>query len=195
MTFAYEDGYRNALGVMGMQKYANPIARWLVQKAPGFLRSVRTQTIGQPIKAFQQLRAGKLFSKGGLGRSGLEAHGFWPKLLVYGIPAGMGAYTLAGNDPDKYEQIGGLAGATLLGGAAMGPLGMLGMMGGFQAGNVLGRHGGGAVRHLVTGEPSQASGPAPAPLHTLPHPLQPPKPYPAVQYGQALGMMGGAGGF
>lgn len=186
MISAYEDGYRNALGTMGMQKYANPIARWLVQKAPGFLHSVRTQTIGQPIKAYQQLRAGKLFSKGGLGRSGLEAHGFWPKLLVYGIPAGMAAYTMAGDDPDKYEQVGGLAAGTLLGGAAMGPLGMLGMMGGFQAGDVLGRHAGGAVRHLVTGEPSQAKGPAPAPLHRPPHP---------AQYGQALGMMGGAGGF
>lgn len=195
MSSAYEEGYRSALASMGMQKYANPVARWFVQKAPAFLHSLRTQTIGQPIKAWQQLRAGKLFSKGGLGRSGLEAHGFWPKMLVYGIPAGMGAYTLAGDDPDKYEQIGGLAGGTLLAGSAMGPLGMLGVMGGFHLGDVLGRHGGGAVRHLVTGEPSQASGPAPAPLHTLPHPFQSPKPYPAVRYGQTLGLMGGAGGF
>jgi hypothetical protein len=195
MNSAFNSGYREALAVMGAEKLANPVARWLVRKAPAFLHDVRTNIFGQPLRAYRELRAGRLFGKGGVGLHGLSAPTPWSKALLYGIPAGVGAYTLAGNDPDKYEQIGGLAAGTVLGGAALGPLGMLGMMGGMHAGNVAGRHAGGAVRHLATGEPSQASGPAPRPLHTLPRPFEGPKPYPAVQYGQALGMLGGASGF
>lgn len=160
----YVTGYRNALAAIGLEKFANPVARWLAQKAPAFLHNMRVQTIGQPIKAFQQLRAGTLLGKGGLVRQGLSAPGNLNKLLLYGIPAGMAAYTAAGDDPDKYEQIGGLAAGALAGNAAFGPLGMMGAMAAFPAGTAIGRHVGGAVRHLATGEPSQASG-RPSPLH------------------------------
>jgi hypothetical protein len=160
----YYTGYREALTSVGLEKLANPVARWLAQKAPGFLHNFRVQTFGQPIKAFQQLRAGTLMGKGGLVRQGLSAPGLLNKTLLYGIPAGMAAYTAAGDDPDKYEQIGGLATGALMGNAAFGPLGMMGAMAAMPVGSMIGRHAGGAVRHLATGEPSQASG-AVSPLH------------------------------
>jgi hypothetical protein len=171
----YVQGYRQALTTYGLEKLANPVARWLAQRMPGFLHNFRVQTFGQPIKAFHQLRAGTLLGKGGLVRSGLSAPGMLNKTLLYGIPAGMAAYTMAGNDPDKYEQIGGLAAGTLMGNAAFGPLGMLGAMAAWPAGTAIGRHVGGAVRHLATGEPSQASGRESPPQH---------------QYGQMAGLAG-----
>lgn len=161
---AFDAGYQNALMTLGMEKFANPVARWLAQKAPGFLHNVRTQTIGEPIKAYRQLRAGTLFGPSGLVRHGLEAPGLLNKALLYGIPAGMAAYTMAGDDPDKYEQVGGLAAGSLLGNAAFGPLGMLGAAAAMPIGTTIGRHLGGTVRHLATGEPSQASQVS-SPLH------------------------------
>jgi len=160
----YYTGYREALASIGLEKLANPVARWLAQKAPAFLHNFRVQTFGQPVKAFQQLRAGTLMGKGGLVRQGLSAPGLLNKTLLYGIPAGMAAYTAAGDDPDKYEQIGGLATGALMGNAAFGPLGMMGAMAAMPVGTAIGRHVGGAVRHLATGEPSQASGQT-SPLH------------------------------
>lgn len=177
-----------------MAKFANPVARWVAQKAPGFLTNVRHNIIGQPIRAYKQLRQGTLFGKGGLVRSGLSAPTWGSKLLLYGIPAGMAAYTAAGDDPDKYEQIGGLATSTLAGGAAFGPLGMLGAMAAMPLASRAGRHLGGGVRHLVTGQPSQAEGPAPKPIHELPPPFEGPRPYPAVQYGQMAGLLGSGTG-
>lgn len=180
----YETGYHQALTALGIEKFANPVARWVAQKAPGFLHNVRTNMIGQPINAYRQLRAGTLFNgEHGLVSQGLKAPGLLNKTLLYGIPAAMGVATLAGDDPDKYEQIGGLAAGTLLGNAAFGPLGMLGAMGGMSLGNVIGRHAGGAVRNMATGEPSQASSPAPQqPRHKL---------YP---YAQTAGLIAGGGG-
>ena len=160
----YYTGYREALSSVGLEKFANPVARWIAQKVPAFLHNFRIQTFGQPVKAFQQLRAGTLLGKGGLVRHGLSAPGLLNKTLLYGIPAGMAAYTAAGDDPDKYEQIGGLAAGSLLGNAAFGPLGMMGAMAAMPVGTFIGRHAGGAVRHLATGEPSQASTVA-SPLH------------------------------
>lgn len=195
MTSMYDLGYRQAHAVLGIEKFANPVARWLVQKAPGFLHNVRTNVIGQPIRAFNQLRQGTLFSKGGLVREGLSAPSWKSKLLLYGIPAGMAAYTIAGDDPDKFEQVGGLATSTLAAGAAFGPLGMLGASAVMPITTRWGRHLGGGVRKLTTGQPSQAEGPEPVPIHELPHPFEGPRPYPATQYGQMAGLLaGGSGG-
>ena len=191
----YDNGYSQVFTDLGLEKFANPVARWLAQKAPGFVKSVGSNMIGHPIRAYHQLRAGTLFGNRGLVREGLHAPGVLNKALMYGIPAAMGAYTLAGNDPDKYEQIGGLAGSTLAAGAVFGPLGMVGAMGALPLGTSVGRHVGGAIRNLATGEPSQASEAHPKPLHELPHPFAGPKPYPAVQYGQMAGLLGAGGGF
>jgi hypothetical protein len=182
MMSHYSSGYNDVFRALGMHKLANPVARWTAKNAPGFLHSVRTNIVGQPIKAYRQLREGTLFGKGGLVRHGLSAPGTLNKVLLYGLPAGMAAYTMAGDDPDKYEQIGGLAAGTLLGNAAFGPAGMLGAMGGMALGDRIGRHAGGAVRTLATGEPSQATGPAPKPRHQ------------AYPYVQAAGLLAGSGG-
>lgn len=163
MRTVYDNGYRQALVAVGLEKLANPVARWLAQKVPGFLHSFRLQTFGQPVKAWEQLRAGTLTKPGGLVHTGFQAPGNVNKMLLWGIPAGMGAYTMAGDDPDKYEQIGGLAASTLAGNAMFGPLGMLGAMAVMPAAHTIGRHAGGAVRHLATGAPSQASEPAAPP--------------------------------
>ena len=168
--------------MIGLEKFANPVARWVAQKAPSFLHNVRTNIIGQPVKAFNQAREGTLLGKGGLVRHGLSAPGMLNKTLLYGIPAGMAAYTAAGDDPDKYEQIGGLAVGTLAGNAMFGPAGMLGAMGGMALGDRIGRHAGGAVRTLATGESSQASGPTATPRHQ------------AYPYLQGAGLLAGSGG-
>jgi hypothetical protein len=195
MTSTYDSGYQQAHRTLGLEKYANPVARFLVRNAPNFLHSLRSNIFGHPLQAVRQLQAGKLFGKGGLVRQGLQAPGWPSKLLLYGIPAGMAAYTAAGDDPDKYEQIGGLAAGTLLGNAAFGPAGMLGGMAGYTVGTPIGRHIGGAIRHGITGEPSQAEGPTPIPAHRFPGPLEGPAPYPVVQYGQMMGQVGGGLGY
>lgn len=195
MISAYDTGYRQAHAALGLEKYANPVARFVTQNAPGFLHTLRTNVMGRPLLALKQLRAGNLLAKGGLAREGLRAPGLMSKLLLYGIPAGMAVYTMAGDDPDKFEQVGGLAAGTLLGNMAFGPLGMLGAMGGYAIGTPVGRHIGGAVRELTTGEPSQAEGPKPIPVHRFPGPLEGPAPYPVVQYGQLAGQVGGGFGF
>lgn len=92
----------------------------------GFWGNVRRSAIGRPIEAIKQIGSGKAFSRGGLFAEGFEAPKLWHKALLYGLPAYLGYDILKGNDPDKAQQLGGLAASTLAGNALFGPLGMVG---------------------------------------------------------------------
>jgi hypothetical protein len=101
-----------------------------VAKEPGlgFWGHAKRTLIGQPLEAMRQIGSGKAFKGDGLFAEGLKAPKLWEKGMLYGIPAYMGYNILKGNDPDKAQQIGGLAASTLAGNALWGPLGMVGGM-------------------------------------------------------------------
>jgi hypothetical protein len=99
-----------------------------IAKEPGsgFWANVRQSAIGRPIEAIKQIGSGKAFTRGGIFAEGFEAPKLWQKGLLYGIPAYLGYNVLKSNDPDKAQQLGGLAASTLAGNALFGPLGMVG---------------------------------------------------------------------
>lgn len=96
------------------------------EPSPGFWSNVRESAIGHPIEAIKQIGSGKAFTREGIFAEGFKAPKLWQKGLLYGIPAYLGYNVLKSNDPDKAQQLGGLAASTIAGNALFGPLGMLG---------------------------------------------------------------------
>ena len=106
---------------------AGGVAKTVGEEAPvGFWKGVGRNLWGQPGKAFKEVGEGKAFTGKGLFAEGLKAPTLFTKGVLYGIPAYMGYNILKGNDPDKAQQLGGLAASTLAGNAMWGPFGMLG---------------------------------------------------------------------
>ena len=126
MSSDYHRGAHDMFLRLGMQKEAAGFMQALLPKMKSLGHAARVTMVGEPLKALQEIRAGKGFAPGSVMRSGLIPESHIGKALMYGIPAAQGASILAGNDPNKGEQLGGLAVGSALSSAAFGPLGGLG---------------------------------------------------------------------
>jgi hypothetical protein len=140
----FETGRADTFAALGLEKVALVMPRLpsgaatvgravgnvskTVAKEPGlgFWGHAKRTVVGQPVEAMKQIGSGKAFKGDGLFAEGLKAPRMFDKALLYGLPAYMGYNILKGNDPDKAQQIGGLAASTLAGNALWGPFGMLG---------------------------------------------------------------------
>jgi hypothetical protein len=106
------------------------------------MTSARKFMFGEPINFGKELMSGKGFSSGSMMHQGMQAPHLLDKALLYGLPAYLGYRTMKSDDPDKAQQLGGLAVSTLGTNALYRPLGMVGSMAAFP---ILDRIGRGAV--------------------------------------------------
>jgi hypothetical protein len=151
----YHQGYSAALQQLGIEKIAFTPLGWAARVAPKFKnfgKGVVTNLFGQPKNFVKEWRAGKAFGPNSLMAEGFKAPKLWQKGLMYGLPAASAIQTMRSDDPDKAGTIGGLLGATALGTAAFGPLGMIGSLPASYAGEYIGkRFARGAQRMLGVG--------------------------------------------
>ena len=134
----YHQGYTDALRQLGMEKTAINLIRNISRFGPSLRNigsSFATNLIGKPKQFYRELKGGTAFGRKGVLASGFEAPKLWQKGLMYGLPGVEAVQTMRSTDPNKLENLGGLAGGTLLGTAAFGPGGMVGAL----AGDALGR--------------------------------------------------------
>jgi len=126
----YQSGYGAALQQLGLTKIAVPLK--VLTKAGPFLRNLgkdfATNVVGSPRKFYQELKGGTAFGREGLLASGFKAPTIAQKAMMYGFPAVEAISTVAGSGPNKVEALGEIAGGTLMGTAAFGPLGMVGAL-------------------------------------------------------------------
>jgi hypothetical protein len=120
----FEEGHFSMMRALGLEKVAF--------QAPGWLKGVGTSfkegLIGSPVAFGKEVMSGKAFTGKGMLAEGLRAPGMFNKALLYGLPTYMGYNIMKGNDPDKAQQLGGLAASTLGTAAMYKPFGMLGGM-------------------------------------------------------------------
>jgi hypothetical protein len=126
MQDAYEAGVVAGFQSLGLEKEAAGFAARAIPKAIRFAKDVGTSIYGQPLKFIHQLRRGTAMAPGSVLREGFFPKSGLGKALTWGIPAAMALPVIKGNDPDKAEQLGGLAIGSALSNVAFGPLGGLG---------------------------------------------------------------------
>jgi len=127
MPHVVSNAAKNVVSPGGLGRAAAGVAKTVGEEPPiGFWKGVGRNLWGQPIKAVKEIGSGKAFKSEGLFAEGLKAPKLWHKALLYGLPAYMGYNILKSNDPDKAQQLGGLAASTFAGNALYGPLGMIG---------------------------------------------------------------------
>jgi hypothetical protein len=128
----YNEGYTQAILDLGLEKTAGippAVLRTLSKAIPTLKnigRDLGEMTWGKPKQFYKELREGTALDKGSLIRESFKTPALWQKALFYGFPAVSAVQTLRGDEPYKAERLGGLLGGTILGTAAVGPLGMLG---------------------------------------------------------------------
>jgi hypothetical protein len=117
----------SATSAGGLGRAAAGAAKTIAEEPPvGFWKGVGRNLWGQPVKAIKEVGSGKAFTSQGLFAEGMKAPNLLTKGLLYGLPAYMGYNIMKSDDPDKAQQLGGLAASTVVGNAMWGPLGMIG---------------------------------------------------------------------
>jgi len=139
----YEQGYNDALSLLGVEKTAGVrsgllgAGRWLRSKLPT-AKGVKEFFVGQPKQFWSEVRSGKALDKGSLIRRSMTPQGKLDKALFIGLPAYEMARTTFDDRGNKAERLGRQAGGNLFGLAAWKPLGMVGAMGAGMLGDTVG---------------------------------------------------------
>jgi len=126
MQDAYKAGVVAGFQSLGLEKEAAGFAARAIPKVTRWAKDVGTSIYGQPLKFLHQLRHGTAMAPGSVLREGFFPKSGLGKALTWGIPGAMALPVIKGNDPDKAEQLGGLAIGSALSNVAFGPLGGLG---------------------------------------------------------------------
>lgn len=120
----FEYGHASVLQSLGLEKVAFKIP----DRLKSFGRDFKEGLVGSPIQFGKELLSGKAFTRKGMMYEGLKAPRLFDKALLYGLPSYMGYNIMKSGDPDKAQQLGGLAASTLGTAAMYKPFGMLGSM-------------------------------------------------------------------
>ena len=141
----YEQGQLSTLTSLGLVKHAaSPVDPAMLKKIIPWQRrwggGIRRAVIGQPTRFWEEMKGGPrtLFGKGSLIREGFSAPGMVGKAFMYGVPTYQAINAVTDKDPNNAKQIGQLVGSTALGFAMFSPVGLLGSMAGYSAGDTIG---------------------------------------------------------